>query len=99
MLQNLLTERFHLTLHHEPKVLSVYILSVAAGGPKLKPSPAGRRCASGAAYSGSGGESRFPMLAPGRTEAHGWRDKAYYTYRQTMAAFALSLGALVSVKK
>ena len=50
MLQNLLTEQFHLTLHHEPKVLSVYILSVAAGGPKLKPSPAGRECASGAAY-------------------------------------------------
>ncbi len=97
MLQNLLTERFHLTLHHEPKVLSVYILSVAAGGPKLKPSPADANAPVALPTSGSGGESRFPMLAPGRTEAHGWRDKAYYTYRQTMAEFALSLGALVNM--
>jgi uncharacterized protein (TIGR03435 family) len=35
MLQNLLTERFKLTLHHEPKELSIYELMVAKGGPKL----------------------------------------------------------------
>jgi uncharacterized protein (TIGR03435 family) len=40
MLQNLLTQRFKLTLHHEPKELSVYDLIVAKGGPKLKPAAA-----------------------------------------------------------
>jgi uncharacterized protein (TIGR03435 family) len=36
MLQRLLAERFHLTLHKESKPLNVYTLSVAKGGPKLK---------------------------------------------------------------
>lgn len=36
MLQNLLADRFKLTLHHESKPLAVYTLSVAKGGPKLK---------------------------------------------------------------
>ena len=35
MLQNLLTERFKITLHHEARELPVYELSVAKGGPKL----------------------------------------------------------------
>ncbi len=38
MLQNLLAERFHLTLHRETKELPVYALVVGAKGPKLKPS-------------------------------------------------------------
>lgn len=44
MLQNLLAERFHLALHREEKVLPVYHLQIAKGGPKLAPSrekPAG----------------------------------------------------------
>ena len=36
MLQNLLAERFKLTLHHETKELPMYTLVVAKGGPKLK---------------------------------------------------------------
>lgn len=36
MLQNLLTERFHLTLHREQKVMPAYTLVVAKNGPKLK---------------------------------------------------------------
>ncbi len=36
MMQRLLAERFHLTLHHEQKPLAVYTLSVAKGGPKLE---------------------------------------------------------------
>jgi uncharacterized protein (TIGR03435 family) len=40
MEQNLLTERFQLTLHHEQKQMPVYELTVAKDGPKLKgPSP------------------------------------------------------------
>ena len=35
MLQKLLVERYKLTLHHDMKELSVYVLSVAKNGPKL----------------------------------------------------------------
>jgi uncharacterized protein (TIGR03435 family) len=38
MLQNLLAERFNLTLHHETKELPMYALVVGKGGPKLKES-------------------------------------------------------------
>lgn len=37
MLQNLLAERFHLKLHHQAQARSGYELTVAPGGPKLKP--------------------------------------------------------------
>jgi uncharacterized protein (TIGR03435 family) len=37
MLQNLIAERFKLTLHRETKDLPLYELAVAKGGPKLKP--------------------------------------------------------------
>jgi uncharacterized protein (TIGR03435 family) len=36
MLQKLLADRFHLTFHHEQREMSVYALTVAKGGPKLK---------------------------------------------------------------
>ncbi len=38
MLQNLLTERFHLAVHREQRVMPGYSLTVAKNGPKLKPS-------------------------------------------------------------
>jgi uncharacterized protein (TIGR03435 family) len=38
MLRQLLSERFKLTFHREPKQLSIYTLSVAKGGAKLKES-------------------------------------------------------------
>src|SRR5271165_4935802 len=38
MLQNLLAERFHLTLHHGIRELPLYELTVGKGGPKMKPS-------------------------------------------------------------
>jgi uncharacterized protein (TIGR03435 family) len=37
MLQQLLAERFQLSLHRETKTMRVYLLTVAKGGPKLKP--------------------------------------------------------------
>jgi uncharacterized protein (TIGR03435 family) len=37
MLQNLLAERFKLTIHHEQKPVPVYALVVAKNGPKLHP--------------------------------------------------------------
>jgi uncharacterized protein (TIGR03435 family) len=36
MLRSLLSERFKLTFHREPKEFSIYALEVAKGGPKLK---------------------------------------------------------------
>lgn len=36
MLRSLLTDRFGLTFHREPKEFSIYALEVAKGGPKLK---------------------------------------------------------------
>jgi uncharacterized protein (TIGR03435 family) len=40
MLRSLLTDRFKLTFHREPKVFSIYELQVAKNGPKLKASAA-----------------------------------------------------------
>jgi uncharacterized protein (TIGR03435 family) len=40
MLRRLLTDRFQLGFHREPKELPVYALTVARGGPKLKASAA-----------------------------------------------------------
>ena len=40
MLQNLLIERFHLKAHHDSKETQGYELTVAKGGPKMKPSSA-----------------------------------------------------------
>lgn len=37
MLRKLLAERFHLTFHREPKVLSIYALTIAKNGPRLEP--------------------------------------------------------------
>jgi uncharacterized protein (TIGR03435 family) len=42
MLQNLLVERFKLSLHHEKKEVQMYDLVVAKGGPKLKESAEGQ---------------------------------------------------------
>jgi uncharacterized protein (TIGR03435 family) len=41
MLQNLLTERFKIKLHHETRTLTTYELTVPSGGSKLKPAPQG----------------------------------------------------------
>ena len=38
MFQSILAERFKLAVHHETRELPVYVLTVAKGGPKLKPS-------------------------------------------------------------
>ncbi len=40
MLRNLLSDRFRLAFHREQKEFSIYELTVAKGGPKLKPSAA-----------------------------------------------------------
>ena len=64
MLQNLLAERFKLTLHHETKELPQYALVVAKNGPKLKesaPPPA----AEGTAAKDGAGPDGGPPPGPG----------------------------------
>jgi uncharacterized protein (TIGR03435 family) len=100
MLQNLLAERFHLTLHHETKTLPVYLLSIAPDGPKLKPASGDANAATVVPFPScqASEKNHFPGLLPGRTETHRWcPSMAYYTFRQTMAEFALGLGTLVSM--
>jgi uncharacterized protein (TIGR03435 family) len=38
MLRQLLADRFQVRFHREPKEMGIYALTVAKGGPKLKPS-------------------------------------------------------------
>jgi uncharacterized protein (TIGR03435 family) len=99
MLQGLLAERFKLQVHRESRVLPVYTLVVAKGGPKLTPSNVspGSVAAPPAASQDKDG---FPVLPAGRAGmaasysfgpsgpiAH-WRAQG-----QTMAAFARMLSS------
>jgi uncharacterized protein (TIGR03435 family) len=67
MLQNLLAERFNLQLHHESRILPVYVLTVAKSGPKLKESPKDSPPAPppGTVIGGQLDESGFPTLPAG----------------------------------
>lgn len=65
MLQGLLTERFKLQVHRESRVLPVYTLVVAKGGPKLTLSNASPGGVTGP-RSASQDKDGFPMLSAGR---------------------------------
>jgi uncharacterized protein (TIGR03435 family) len=54
MMQKLLADRFQLKFHHEKKVLSVYTITVAHGGPKMKKSTAGPDDGEGFMFRGLG---------------------------------------------
>jgi len=60
MLQNLLTERFKLTLHREPKVLPAYALVLAKTGLKLQPAEVVENAAPGQ----PGGPGMKMMMGP-----------------------------------
>lgn len=67
MLQNLLVDRFKMTLHHETKELPLYELTVGKNGPKMKASVEDPN----APKPGEGplppiGKDGFPQLPPGR---------------------------------
>jgi uncharacterized protein (TIGR03435 family) len=72
MLQNLLAERFKLTLHHEKKDLPAFVLTVSKKGPKMKPSDEEMKKEDGAAPDapppppGKIGKDGFPEMPPGR---------------------------------
>jgi uncharacterized protein (TIGR03435 family) len=93
MLQNLLSDRFHLTLHHEARDFSVYELVVAQSGPKLKPAPPDGASSPPEASPASGsGKSRFPVLPPGSRDVTVVSDgMARSTFRMMMVEFAACL--------
>jgi uncharacterized protein (TIGR03435 family) len=75
MLQNLLLERFRVSLHHESRTLPVYALVVAKNGPKLMESGKLSGDASlppGTAIGGKRDEQGFPILPPGFSGIVGW---------------------------
>ena len=98
MLQRLLAERFHLTLHHSTKELPVYELVVANTGPKMKPY---RATTGGATTSPSTArppgpvdldKQGFPVLPAGEKLAMSiGAGMVRGTFRITMADFAKEL--------
>ncbi len=101
MLQNLLAERFHLTLHHGTKDFPAYELLVANGGPKMKPSlpdaDAATAAPAGAASRFERDKNGFLVLPPGVSNAMTTGNgMSRYTYRVTMAEFAERLGNMVN---
>jgi uncharacterized protein (TIGR03435 family) len=99
MLRNLLAERFHLVVHHETKGFPGYELVVAKDGPKPKESVPDPKTADDSAPKRGLDKDGFTILPPG---AHMGQMTSSGTMRisckeQSMAAFAASLGNIVSV--
>lgn len=103
MLQNLLKERFHITLHHESRDFPGYDLVLSGGAMKLKewdpnspPPPTDIRSdAMGFPILPLGSKSRASI---GMRMAEGGAPTATLTsaaYRETMAEFAMGLGFLI----
>ena len=101
MLQNLLAERFHLTVHHETKDFPGYELVLAAGGSKMKPVPADSDEPSsvtpGPLPRMQVDQDGFPARRPGSPGSvmysHGM---VRSTNRLTMAQFAKNLGPMIN---
>lgn len=68
MMQNLLAERFKLAVHREKKDFPLYELTIAKGGPKLKPSTEDPSAVAGPPPPGPPpiGKDGFPQLPAGR---------------------------------
>jgi len=105
MLRNLLTERFHLALHHETRAFPGYDLVVAPGGTKLKeaaPEASPRR---GSRFEMAGPNAKpndeIPALPPGmasvtRTPPQGQWGTFRATYHVSIPDFMRGLGAMVN---
>ena len=103
MLQNLLADRFKLALHKDAKEFSVYELTVAKDGLKMKPSPPDpdfKPPAEGT-RAGTGGLDRdgFPILLPGeRAVGHFGNGMVRSTYRMySMPEFATGLESMINM--
>jgi uncharacterized protein (TIGR03435 family) len=100
MMQNLLAERFKLTLHREKKELPMYALVVGKNGPKLKESvedPA----AAAAMRQPTMGKDGFPVMPPGLASLgakslkmmNGGSGASMTASHQSMAEFAETLSS------
>jgi uncharacterized protein (TIGR03435 family) len=101
MLQNLLSERFHLVFHHETRNFPGYALVVDKGGPKFKevvPTEAAKPDQapdSGDAWRKRGADG-FPTLTGPRTVTNLGRGQRRTKYQErTMAEFVFNLGFLI----
>ncbi len=94
MLQNLIKERFHMTLHREQKDFDAYTLVVAKGGPKLheaaepQASPLARQ--SGASAKSEFDQRGFPVIQVG-TAAYVTNGHARATFRAVRVSQLLSV--------
>lgn len=101
MLQNLLTDRFKLSSHHETREMAQFDLLVTKGGPKFKEAtnPAPDADADGNGRPGAPQPVRvdadgFPIFPPGRVGMSATRGKArLYQPRMTMQALASLLAS------
>jgi uncharacterized protein (TIGR03435 family) len=97
MLQNMLAERFKLTIHHESKELPIYNLVVAKNGPKFKPSPDTPASADdtgrGPAPKVTMGSDGFPVLPPGTTMAWVNGRARMRATKETMEKLVIDLAA------
>jgi uncharacterized protein (TIGR03435 family) len=102
MLQNLLADRFHLTLHHETREFQVYSLLVTKGGPKMKPPPPDADAPPASPDQHWLDGKGFPVLPPGARVVTVTGSGQLYgsvrsTHRETMAQFAEHLGAWINM--
>lgn len=96
MVRNLLSERFHLSLHHETQARPGYELVVASGGPKLKEWTPVTDSAPVKAGVDANGFPKLPFSAGQGVVLHidlsGRPAPVQMSFRESMAAFCRGLG-------
>ena len=96
MLQHLLAERFHLTVHHEMRHFPGYALLVDKDGPKLKEVTLDDDVPDGPQFHRPRGPDGFPMIAGTMTIVLGAADHNRIKFQQqTMSYFAGRLGNFI----
>lgn len=108
MLQNLLVQRFHLSIHRETQNFPAFALVMAEGGPKFKETGAGAAGGAGSPEPGGAGAAAnsrapttdpngFPVLPPGpHTGEILWRGNLLCKFQErSMAYFADRLGIMI----
>jgi uncharacterized protein (TIGR03435 family) len=90
MLQNLLADRFKLTLHREKKVMPVYALVAAKSGPKLHPAEGegGLRMSMGPKGRQLTGKTSIPKLADALS---GWMDRPVLDMTEIQGIYDIDL--------
>jgi uncharacterized protein (TIGR03435 family) len=74
MLQTMLLERFKLALHREAREVDAYVLSVAKGGPRMVPSPIGKKADVEMVTLSNGNVVRAPGMAPVLSGLSVWKE-------------------------